>query len=374
MIIFKVLKDTNLIKSYLYFYKIMEHKKYQVIGQMSGTSLDGVDLIYVIFNGENNYDFEIKYAKTYSYSAEWSEKIKNAFYSTAEEITLLHVVYGRYLGQLINQFIDEFSIKEVDFIASHGHTIFHNPAKKYTLQIGDGASIAATTNLKVVCDFRSQDVALGGQGAPLVPIGDLLLFSEYDYCLNLGGFANISFQENDERKAFDICPVNVVLNHYAEKLGLPFDESGKLASAGFVHQKLLNRLNDLPFYKNSAPKSLGIEFVISEIYPLIERFSISEKDVLRTFVEHIAIKISEKVTPSKKILVTGGGTYNLFLINRIVEISKAKIIVPSDLLINYKEALIFALLGVLRINKKINCLKSVTGATKDHCSGLIFNS
>ena len=372
MFIFKVLKDTNLIKSDLYFYKIMELKTYCVIGQMSGTSLDGVDLVYVIFNEESNYDFEIKFAKTYSYSNKWRNKLKNAFYATSEEMTLLHVEYGHYLGQLMNQFIKEFSIKNIDFIASHGHTIFHNPAKKYTLQIGSGASIASITNTKVVCDFRSQDVALGGQGAPLVPIGDLLLFSDYDYCLNLGGFANISFQENGERKAFDICPVNVVLNHYAEKLGFSFDKSGKQASNGTINYELLNTLNNLKFYKNSNPKSLGIEFVNSEIFPLIDKYFLSEKDVLRTFVEHIALKIAEKVNPTKKILVTGGGTYNLFLIDQIKKLSKAELIIPSDLLINFKEALIFAFLGLLKIQGKNNCLKSVTGAKKDHSSGLIY--
>jgi anhydro-N-acetylmuramic acid kinase len=351
----------------------MEDKVYRVIGLMSGTSLDGVDLVCVTFLSERNYKFKIEYAKTYSYSVDWKESLKKSFNSTAEEITFLNFEYGRYLGQLINHFIDEFSIKEIDFIASHGHTIFHNPSKKYTLQIGHGACISAVTNLKVVCDFRSQDVALGGQGAPLVPIGDLMLFSDYDYCLNLGGFANISFQENRLRKAYDICPVNVVLNYYAEKLGLPFDENGKLSSQGFIHQDLLKELNQLPFYINSSPKSLGVEFVMSEILPIINKYSISEKDILRTFVEHIAIKIAEKVNPNNKMLVTGGGTYNLFLIKRIKGLSKSTIVIPSDLLINYKEALIFALLGLLRVEGEINCLKSVTGASKDHCTGLIFN-
>lgn len=351
----------------------MEHKSWHVIGLMSGTSLDGVDLVFVTFTKGNKYEYKIKGAKTYEYEKEWRLKLKNALYASAEEITLLNVEYGQYLGRLIKKFISDFSIDKVDFIASHGHTILHNPAQKYTLQIGDGASIAAVTNLKVVCDFRSQDVALGGQGAPLVPVGDLLLFSEYDYCLNLGGFANISFQENGERKAFDICPVNVVLNHYAEKLGVPFDKNGKFASEGKVHQELLNQLNTIDFYKSTSPKSLGVEFVNSEIFPLIEQFSLFEKDILRTYVEHIGIKISEKVNPSKKILLTGGGTYNLFLKNRIDKISKTTVVILSDLLINYKEALIFALLGVLRIEEKTNCLKSVTGAVKDHCSGVIYN-
>ncbi|MDP2088205.1 MAG: anhydro-N-acetylmuramic acid kinase [Flavobacteriaceae bacterium] len=350
----------------------MEHKTWQVIGQMSGTSLDGVDLVHVTFKLGSNYEYKIHHAKTYFYSEEWRVKLKNAFDATAEEITLLHFEYGCYLGRLINDFIHEFSIKEIDFIASHGHTIFHNPSKKYTLQIGDGASIAAATNQKVVCDFRSQDVAFGGQGAPLVPIGDLLLFSEYDYCLNLGGFANISFQENGERKAFDICPVNVVLNHYAEKMGVPFDKNGKFSSEGIVHQELLNSLNEISFYKNTAPKSLGMEFVNSEIFPIINCFSLSEKDILRTFVEHIAVKIAEKVNPSKQILITGGGAFNSYLINRIKFHAQCEIEIPSANLINFKEALIFGFLGLLKMENKINCLKSVTGATKDHCSGLIY--
>ena len=350
----------------------MAAKKWQVIGLMSGTSLDGVDLAQVTFTDENQYEYKINHAKTYAYSDDWRKKLKNAFYATAEEITLLNVDYGRFLGRLINDFIQEFSIKEIDFIASHGHTIFHNPDKKYTLQIGDGASIATTTNLKVVCDFRSQDVAFGGQGAPLVPIGDLLLFSDYDYCLNLGGFANISFQEDGERKAFDICPVNVVLNHFAEKRGVPFDENGKLASEGNIHQELLNQLNEIDFYKNTSPKSLGMEFVNAVIFPIIPPFSLSENDILRTFVEHIAYKIAEKVKPSHQILITGGGAFNTYLTGRIEFHTQCEIEIPSANLINFKEALIFAFLGLLKVKNKINCLKNVTGATKDHCSGVIY--
>jgi anhydro-N-acetylmuramic acid kinase len=351
----------------------MEQQSWNVIGLMSGTSLDGVDLVYVTFKLDEKYEYQIHAAKTYAYPKDWQLKLKEAFNQAKEEIDLLNLAYGAYLGSLINQFIKEFHIKNIDFIASHGHTIFHRPEENYTLQIGDGKSIAETTNLKVICDFRTQDVALGGQGAPLVPIGDMLLFSEYDYCLNLGGFANISYQENDERKAFDICPVNVVLNHYAEKLGKPYDENGNLASEGKVNQELLNILNKLPFYRESTPKSLGIEFVKSEIFPLINAFKIAEMDVLSTYVEHIVLKISEKVKPNKKILITGGGAFNTFLINRIEYHSNSKIEIPSDKIINFKEALIFAFLGVLKNENINNCLKSVTGATKDHSSGVIFS-
>lgn len=352
----------------------MKQQKWNIIGLMSGTSLDGVDLVYVTFSFKSSYQFDIHCAKTYSYSESWIHKLSNAFNGSALEITQLTSEYGRFLGNLINQFIKEFNILDIDFVASHGHTIFHNPAEKYTLQIGDGASIAAITNLKVVCDFRSQDVALGGQGAPLVPIGDQLLFSEYDYCLNLGGFANISYQENGKRKAFDICPVNTVLNYYAQQFGVPFDDAGKLASEGLINHKLLEALNQLDFYKSTSPKSLGIEFVNAEIFPLIDKFSLSEEDVLRTYVEHIAITISDKVKLSKIILITGGGVFNTFLIERIRSVSKCTIVIPSEKLINFKEALIFSFLGLLKIENQINCLQSVTGARKDHSSGIIYNS
>ncbi len=351
----------------------MEPEQWNVIGLMSGTSLDGVDLIFVTFGFEKKYEYIIHNAKTYLYSIDWQLKLKHAFDQSKQEIELLHIEYGVFLGQLINKFIDEFDIKNVDFVASHGHTIFHRPEENYTLQIGDGQSIATETSIKVVCDFRTQDVLLGGQGAPLVPIGDMLLFSEFDYCLNLGGFANISYQENDARKAFDICPVNVVLNFYAEKLGKAFDENGNLASVGNLQKQLLNDLNNLPFYHSSSPKSLGIEFVKSDVLPIISKYNLSESDVLRTYVEHIAIKIAEKVSPDKNILITGGGAYNHFLIDRLKYHSACQCIIPSKELIDFKEALIFAFLAVRKIENKINCLKSVTGASKDHCSGVIFS-
>lgn len=356
----------------MYFYQIMEQKKWNVIGLMSGTSLDGVDLIYTTFTFSKKYNYKVHLAKTYNYTDEWRAKLSNAYEQSKQEIELLHQEYGVFLGSLINEFIDEFSIHEIDFIASHGHTIFHRPQEQYTLQIGDGQLIANKTSLKVVCDFRTQDVMLGGQGAPLVPIGDLFLFSEYDYCLNLGGFANISYQEKDVRKAFDICPVNVVLNYYAQKLGKPFDENGTIAASGIIYNELLNELNMLPFYVGKTPKSLGVEFVKSTILPILNKYSLPEADVLKTFVEHIAINISTKVKPNKKILITGGGTYNNYLIERIKLHTGCDCVIPSKELIDFKEALIFAFLGVRRLENKYNCLKSVTGASKDHSSGVIF--
>jgi anhydro-N-acetylmuramic acid kinase len=340
---------------------------------MSGTSLDGVDLVYVAFEYRKSYTFKIIYSETISYSKKWKSTLKNAFYLDKDynELEKLSVYYGDYLSELILDFIQINKIKKIDFIASHGHTIHHKPEENYTLQIGDGQTIATKTGIKTIYDFRTQDVVLGGQGAPLVPIGDQMLFLKFTYCLNLGGFANISFEKNGNRIAFDICPVNIVMNHYANNLGCDFDNDGKLASSGKLNKNLLDELNSLPFYKDEKPKSLGFEFVEGIIFPLIKRYTISDKDILRTFVEHIAIQIS-KNTDKGKLLITGGGTFNSFLINRIKYYINCEISIPNKIIIDYKEALVFAFLGLLRTQNKVNCLQSVTGASMDHCSGVVF--
>ena len=290
----------------------MNMKKVYSIGLMSGTSLDGVDIVFVSFEKKNEYSFEIIHSETISYSEDWKGKLKNAFLQSKDEIRILDIEYGKYLGNLVNEFIEKNKIRELDFIASHGHTIFHDPENGYTLQIGDGKIISENTGHKVVCDFRTQDVVLGGQGAPLVPIGDKFLFSEYEYCLNLGGFANISFEESNKRIAFDICPVNIVMNFYANKRGLEYDDGGKLASSGKVNKDLLLELNEIEFYKSLQPKSLGYEFVVSDVFPLIEKFNLDVEDVLRTYVQHIVIQISNKINSRGKLLITGGGAFNFF--------------------------------------------------------------
>lgn len=348
-------------------------KTYYSIGLMSGTSLDGVDLVYVSLTSGRGYSYEIMHAKTYSYSEYWEKTLRLAFTKSREELAILDKQYGAFLANVILEFKSEKNIQKIDFIASHGHTIFHNPAENYTLQIGCGKEISRRTNTPVVYDFRSQDVALGGQGAPLVPIGDELLFSEYDCCLNLGGFANVSFEDNGERKAFDICPVNTVLNHYTRKIGQLYDDKGKLAASGVVNTALLHTLNTDLFFTLAPPKSLGYEFVVSQVLPKIDAQEGKIENILRTYVEHIAQKIAEVIqkTRASDVLITGGGVYNDFLINRIQQISKISIKRGDQELIEYKEALIFSLLGLLKLEKKVNCLKSVTGAKKDHSSGRI---
>lgn len=352
----------------------MNKKTYRVIGLMSGTSLDGVDAVYVEFDVDDQIDFKILAAKTYAYTEAWYLKLKNAINEASSAHQELHEAYGSYLGKLVEKFRGDFSIEHVDFIASHGHTVLHQPLQGITLQVGDGQAIAQETGLSVICDFRSQDVRLGGQGAPLVPIGDQLLFSDYQYCLNLGGFSNVSFQaDNQLRIAYDICPVNIVMNHYAQQLGFEYDDGGKLASKGKVYLPLLDKLNALAYYQQKPPKSLGLEWVNENIFPLIRQYVIDSESILRTFVEHIAIQISRNLDNQGAVLVTGGGAKNSFLVERITNLSNAAIHIPKSELIDFKEALVFALLGLLRLENRINCLSSVTGAKEDHSSGEIYN-
>ncbi len=342
------------------------------IGLMSGTSLDGIDLVYVKFDKNEYKRFTILSAETIGYSEDWKNKLKTAIHFSKDYLTKLDIEYGVLLGNEINLFIEKHTIKYIDFIASHGHTVLHQPEKGITLQIGNGQVISEITNQKVICDFRTQDVILGGQGAPLVPIGDKLLFSNYEYCVNLGGFANVSFKRNNERIAFDICPANIVLNYYTSKLGFDYDDKGRIAAAGNLNFILLGKLNSLEFYKKTPPKSLGLEWVQKNIFPLIDNSETDIPTILRTFVEHVAMQVGSVLYLNESILVTGGGVFNSFLIERIECYAGVKINIPSKKLINYKEALIFAFLGVLKNNNEINCLQTVTGASKDHSSGVLF--
>ena len=353
----------------------MFKENYNVIGVMSGTSLDGVDLAYIKFNHSGRWTFEIFQSETVSYSEEWFNKLKNAIHFNPSELVELNHSYTQLLASIIFDFISKHNLIEIDAVCSHGHTILHQPQNGFTLQIGNLPMIRDLVNQTIVCDFRVQDVQLGGQGAPLVPIGDELLFSEYDYCLNLGGFSNVSFNENGNRIAFDISPVNTVLNFYANELGFPYDDSGNIAKSGNMNLDLLQQLNNLEFYTLPYPKSLGIEFVNAEIFPLIHSYEIDVKDKLCTFVEHIAIQIVKICNkPNAKLFVTGGGAYNRFLIERLCNyLPSTEVIIPDDKTIQFKEALIFGFLGVLKLRNEINVMSSVTGASNNHSSGVVFN-
>ncbi len=352
----------------------MMKDEYNVIGVMSGTSLDGIDLVYVKFNLKEHWSFEIVNAETVEYPSNWYKTLKALVNKSLDELKAIDGDYTEYLAKVIKDFINKYNIKNIDAICSHGHTALHQPEKKLTYQIGNKPFLAEILQETVVCDFRVQDVELGGQGAPLVPIGDKLLFSNYDFCLNLGGFANVSMDFNGDRVAYDICPVNIVLNHYVNKIGLNYDDEGIIASKGNINVELLNQLNALDFYKETYPKSLGLEWVNHNVFPLIDAFKLETEDILKTFVEHIAIQIASEINKKNNgtVLITGGGVYNVYLIDRVKAHSNQKIIVPENEVVEFKEALIFGFLGVQKLRNEVNCLSSVTGAIKDHSSGKIF--
>jgi anhydro-N-acetylmuramic acid kinase len=346
---------------------------YHVLGIMSGTSLDGIDLAecFFQFDATNGWSYEIGKVETIPYTPEWTNRLGEGIHFSKGRLNSLDLEYTHYLAAVIRTFLDAHGLTNLDAVCSHGHTILHRPEKGITLQIGNLPILAALIQQKVVCDFRVQDVAMGGQGAPLVPIGDKLLFSDYDYCLNLGGFANVSFDFEGERIAYDICPVNIVLNRYAQVCGKAYDDKGELARSGTVNKRLLGALNSLSFYQKSAPKSLGLEWVQQYIFPLLAKDKIAPEDSLATFTEHVAFQLAAQFEKGATVLVSGGGTYNDFLLERLLSYKLFKVTIPSEKIIEYKEALVFGLLGVLRIRGEYNCLSSVTGARKDHCSGRV---
>ena len=360
---------------------------YRAIGLMSGSSLDGLDIAYVHLQEiAGKWSYELINAECYPYSSEWKNRLKNATGLSAYEFQLLHAEYGHYLGQQVNRFIEGYNLHhQVAVVSSHGHTTFHFPERQLTSQLGDGAAIAAETGLAVISDLRALDVALGGQGAPIVPMGEKLLFSNYDLLLNLGGIANISCRYNDNYFAFDICSANAILNRLAGENGLDYDEDGKLASQGEINMELLNELNDLGFYSKGFPKSLANSFALIEVLPLVEKYRLSVSDALRTYVEHIVIQVRQSVKSLRdanqltllylKMLVTGGGAFNNFLAKRMQEILVEENIIieiPDANVVKFKEALIMALLGVLRWREEYTVLSSVTGAKKNSIGGALW--
>jgi anhydro-N-acetylmuramic acid kinase len=352
----------------------MNEMKVSAIGIMSGTSLDGLDICLAEFRFDGKWDFRIIAADCIPYSDEWHKALSTAHQLSADKLTRLSSAFGKYAAEQVNGFMDRNKLTKPDLVCSHGHTVFHDPSKRYTLQIGSGEEIAKLTGLTTVSDFRSLDVSLGGQGAPLVPIGDELLFADYEACLNLGGFSNISFREGGERRAFDVCPVNIALNPLALTVGKPFDENGGMARAGTLNVELLQRLNDLSIYKEGKRPSLAREWLEQAFWPMVEGADVPLENKLRTVTEHAAIQISSVINAKAangRVLATGGGAKNGFLMERIAALSNAKVVVPELDIVDFKEALIFAFLGVLRWQGEINVLRSVTGAERDSCSGTI---
>jgi len=345
-----------------------------ILGIMSGTSLDGLDLTICSFwESGKKWIYRIHAAETIPYSGEWIKNLNSAPHLSGIDLLNLHQEYGQFIADNARKFIQTSGL-DVDLISSHGHTVFHQPEAGFTMQAGDPQVIAISTGIRTAGDFRKMDILLGGQGAPLVPLGDQYLFGEYDFCLNLGGFANISYQPDEKRFARDVCPVNIILNYLAAELDLPYDRGGFAGRSGNVSEALLGRLNNIDYYHTTGPGSLGREWMEYEFMPVIRDFNLPVTDTLRTLYEHISFQIARQIRRGAKVLVTGGGAYNQFLIEKIREISRGNIIIPSKDLIEYKEALIFAFLGWLRLHEKINCFASVTGASRDSCCGVIYRS
>jgi anhydro-N-acetylmuramic acid kinase len=346
---------------------------FNVIGIMSGTSLDGVDMAACKFWWQHGkWHFSILHTQYTTYSPEMEDRLANAPKLAARDLALLHANYGQYLGLLAHSFIKETGFVP-DFIASHGYTVFHEPQNGFTVQIGSGAHLAVASGYKTICDFRTTDVALGGNGAPLVPIGDELLFSQYVACLNLGGFSNISYLKNNQRVAFDICPINLMLNTLVAQAGLKYDKDGQLGASGNVNPGLLQALNALPYYELTGPKSLGREFLEQHILPLFNS-EMPLPDKLATAYAHINQQLSGVICqlPVGKVLLSGGGAHNRFLVNNLTKTLPHTFTTESNQLADFKEALIFAFLGVLRYTEHNNCLASVTGATRNCCGGSIY--
>lgn len=351
------------------------NNSYCCVGLMSGTSLDGLDMVMCEFAAnEGQWGFKLHKQATINYSDDWRSRLKEAPLLAGRDLMLLHREYGKWVAHQVNAFLDG-SIQKPDFIASHGHTIFHEPDKGLNFQLGDGNMIAALTGITTISDFRSLDVCLGGQGAPLVPIGDELLFGGYAACVNIGGFVNVSVISGQQRLAWDICPANFVVNRLVNRLGLDMDKDGAIGAAGTVIPALLTELNALSFYKTNAPKSLAQEWVEQFIWPLFNRYNdCLLGDCIRTFYEHIAHVVAadlNRMAESGRILFTGGGVYNQFLMNLIRSKLRAEVVIPEPALVEYKEALVFAFLGLLKYTGQTNCLKSVTGALHDSSSGVV---
>ena len=354
---------------------MMAERLYNVLGLMSGTSLDGLDMALVRFQKfEETWNYECLKAITYPYKKDWMNKLQSAPSLGKAELFELHAAYGDLLGGLAKDFLGSIGA-DCDMISSHGHTVHHDPEGGYTFQLGDGNRLASTSGFKVLADFRSQDIALGGQGAPLAPFGDRMLFGAFDACLNLGGISNVSLQSDNKRVGFDLTGCNILLNCLAEREGKAFDKNGLLASSGKVIPQLLNKMNEWPFLKQEGPKSLHKDDVLAFFIPLMDETA-ATPDLLRTTVTHIGMNISSTLNQhlgrEARVLVSGGGAWNKFLLEELRNSMLAEIFLPSKEVVDFKEAIIFAFLGLMRSKGEVNVLAAVTGASNDHSAGQIF--
>lgn len=352
---------------------------------MSGSSLDGIDLAYCRFalDTAQQFDWELILGTTIPLPENWQARLAHLPAQNAVTFARTHVYFGHFLAESINQFIEQHQITQLDFVSSHGHTIFHNPDKRYTTQIGCGAAIAALTGYPVINDFRMQDIAINGEGTPIAPAADRYLFSDYDFCLNIGGIANITSLIQDEPIAFDVSPANQLLNFLSGQLGHAYDKDGQIAASGAMLPELLQALQDFPYYKASPPKSISNGWIVSELLPLLNSFEGTVADKLYTVIEFIAVEVCNSIVQlagdsslsDYRVMLSGGGAKNKYLIERIESCLSGELnidlIVPSSETIDYKEAILMGLMGVLRVLNLPNCFSSVTGAKFDTIGGAI---
>lgn len=354
-------------------------KVHHVIGLMSGTSLDGLDIAYCTFQQHETWQYDLQKCKHVPYPKELYNRIVKSYTGTGAELTETDHRLGEWVGKQVAGFMKDYHIRP-ELVVSHGQTVFHRPDLGYTLQIGNGWPIWKHCGVPVINDLRSADMALGGQGAPLVPVGDRLLFSDYDFCLNLGGFSNISYDKAGQRMAFDIGPVNIILNLLSQRLNKPYDEGGKMATIGKLDVVLFRELNDLAYYQQRPPKSLGMEWVEKHVLPMMNQ-DIPVETLLHTFTRHAALQIAHAILGSglegeSRVLVTGGGVYNEFFLKNIRDYTgdKIRLIVPDQKLIDFKEALIFGFLGLLKKLGKTNVDAEVTGADRNTSGGVFYSA
>lgn len=343
---------------------------------MSGTSLDGLDIAYCDFkrNGKG-WSYSLRKATTIKYTSAWVDKLSSAHHFSGEDLVALDVSFGKFLGKACRQFITRHRIKP-DFIASHGHTIFHQPKKGFTYQLGNGTAIHVESGIPTVYDFRSLDVILGGEGAPLVPAGDKFLFGVYEVCLNLGGIANLSMDIKGKRIAYDITFGNMGLNYLMNTIGKTYDDKGRLTSTGTIHPAMFKELGRVLKPIRKRRPSLGREIFEQRIKPILDTPGIALQDKLRTFTAFCVQEISTAVLSSTRngnVLCTGGGAFNSFFISELLDAldDEATLILPDPDTIKYKEAIVFAFLGIKKVLGEVNCLQSVTGATRDSSSGVL---
>jgi anhydro-N-acetylmuramic acid kinase len=343
-------------------------QEYLLLGLMSGSSLDGLDIAACHFQvADNKWTYHILAADTCSYPESLRKELAELNGSRNTRLQqFVSKELGRFTGHAIHHFLQENNLPAPMAISSHGHTTLHLPAEGLSIQIGDAAEIASITGLPVLYNFRNADIAAGGQGAPLVPVCDILLFNQYDICLNIGGIANISYQRNTERIGYDICAANQLLNHLAARLKLDYDADGKMAAAGKLLEPLLDALNQVSFLQQAAPRSLDNSFVRNNWIQILDAEDAPIHDLLHTATEHIAMQIARHISETgiqqPNILLTGGGVYNSYLIRRISELSGLPLSLPEHEVIRFKEALAMALMGALRLRNEPNFLPTVTGA------------